>query len=881
MNLLHKLPRNIRLILLLALALAPSALAALDAKIRVVDPRNNRAIADAPVIIIETRQRYYTDARGEAAISVPQPGFYTFRVLLPDGTLVQPRLEVRAAGQLVTILTAEAPRQQSGATETTTNEGGRGIVVTGSRGRSQLSRYQVRIDEVKRIPGQFGEALRGVETLPGVNAPPFGNGEIVIRGADANANTYLLDDLPLGYAFHFFPLNSVLHNDFIKTIDIYAGAYPAEFGNATGGVIAIESIDGPERLGGHASFSLWSVNALFKGTLPAFGENPEAIAGLPDAGAATDAGAGAAGNPGSRSPTADAAKKGGGYWIGAGRVSYLHQTLRQFAPEGVRLPVYWDGQVKAMYRFTPEHSLYFYALGAKDTFAADLTTQQGPQLDPTKEADPIFIGANVAFEQAFHTEAIRHIWQPGSKIQNRLTALYHNNIFFVQGQLGTLRANQKAEAGYAGLRNDLFWDPIPDHFGIQLGAEVRNFIYRNNGFTVRRRNPDDQFVDFFDTQNPDFETVPVADSTQTQYNSAWTTLTLAGYGFEFKPGVRADYFGLTRQTVVDPRGTLSFTFPTKTMLIAGGGVYHRAPDANEYSPTSGNPNLRFERAEHYVGGVQQEWGSWLFKLEFFRFYFQETVVVDPYARVAVRENQDPFTRYQRPWLINDPAGYSNDGTGWSEGFEVYLKKSKPEAENGWYGWLSYSYSQAFRNDHQYAPSNDLFPQARSADENFIIDQLYDTTEDVIADFDRTHIVNVIFGYKFNAEWQLGARWRYSTGEPFTKIIGDDGGQQQNRGRRIYDPVFSRYRNGDRLPDYHRLDLRLDRFLNYSWGYGNVFFEMLNVYAKKNEIGRNWDRRRPYSATNPETAFDFLLLEQEVGGRKALIPFFNIGIEVKF
>ncbi len=881
MNLFNKMPRIIRLILLFALALAPTALAALDAKIRVVDPRNNRAIADAPVIVIETRQRYYTDARGEAAISVPQPGFYTFRVLLPDGTLVQPRLEVRAAGQLVTILTAEAPRQQTTATETTTNEGGRGIVVTGSRGRSQLSRYQVRLDEVKRIPGQFGEALRGIETLPGVNAPAFGSGEIVIRGADDNANTYLLDDLPLGYAFHFFPLNSVLHNDFVKTIDIYTGAYPANYGNATGGVIAIESIDGAERLGGHASFSLWSANALFKAPIPAFGEDLETISGLPNVNPDAAAQSGAAGAPGaSGAAPAAAERKGGGYWIGAVRASYLHETLKQFAPDGIRLPIYWDGQFKVMYRFTPEHSLYLYALGAKDTFAADVK-DKGPQLDPTKEIDPIFIGANVAFEQAFHTEAIRHIWQPASKLQNRLTATYHNNIFYVQGQLGTLRANQKAEAGYVGIRNDLFWDPIPDHVGVEVGGEIRNFIYRNNGLTIRRRNPDDLFVDFYDTQNPDFETVTVRDSTQTQYNSGWTTLTLAGYGVEFKPGVRVDYFGLTRQTVADPRASLSYTFPTKTMLIGGAGVYHRAPDANEYSPTSGNPNLRFERAEHYGGGIQQEWLSWLFKVEFYRHYFDQTVVVDPYARTLVRENQDPFTRYERPFLINDSLGYSNDGTGWSEGYEIYIKKSKPEAENGWYGWVSYSYSRAFRNDHQYSPSRDLVPQSRSADETFIIAQLYDNTRDVIADFDRTHIVNVIFGYKFNAEWQLGARWRYSTGEPYTKIIGDDGGRQQNRGRRIYDPVFSQYRNGERLPDYHRLDLRIDRFLNYSWGYGNIFFEMLNVYARQNETGRNWDRSRPYSATNPTISYDFLLLQQEIGTRRALIPFFNMGIEVKF
>lgn len=871
MNLRHAPNRSRRylfkMLAALAILTAPGALWALDAKVRVIDPANNRPIADAQVIVLETRERFYTDERGEAQISVPAAGRYTFRTILPDGKLVQISLEVQTANQTLTLFAGDRPAD---AARDEAPDSSRQITIRGSRDRSQLSRYQVRIDEIRRIPGQFGEALRGVESLPGVNAPPYGNGEISLRGADENSNTYLVDELPIGYAFHFFPVNSVLHNDLIKTIDIYNGSYPAAYGNATGGVIAIETIDTVERFGGNSSFSLWSLNGLFKGPLN-FGGDPGAIAtpAAPDAAGAESGGQSA--------PTA--ADSGvTGYWIGAGRISYLHITFSSLVPDGVNLPIYWDGQFKSLIRFSPEHSLYFYALGAKDTFSVDVK-DKGPQLDPTKEVDPIFVGANVALERAYHTEALRYVWQPSARLQNRLTALYTNSIFFVQGELGIIRADQEVHEGYAGLRNELFWDPIPEHFGVEVGGEVRSFHYRNNGTTIRQRTVDDGQVSFFDTTNPDFDVVAVRDSEKTDLSSAWTQFTIAGAGFEFKPGVRYDHFGLTGQSVVDPRGSLSYTFPTKTMLIAGGGIYHRKPDANEYSPTSGNPDLKLERAEHYSGGIQQEWGRYLFKVEGFRHYFRDLVVVDPYARTLVRENQDPYTRYQRPYLINDPLGYSNDGTGWSEGVEVYIKRSKAEDEVGWYGWISYTYSRSFRNDHQLRP--ELLGASYTADELFVLSQLYDNTEDLIADFDRTHIVNVIFGYKFNAEWQVGLKWRYSSGEPYTRIIGDDGGRTQNRGRTIYEPVFSRYRNGERLPEYQRLDFRVDRFLNYSWGYGNVFFEMLNVYVRKNQIDVEWDRRRPYSATNPSPTYDFLLLQQDAGDQRVIFPFFNVGVEVKF
>ncbi len=886
-------PAALRLFFALTLFIsaAPlSALFALDFTARVVDPGTNKGIADAQLIVIETRQKYFTNARGEAKITVPGPGFYTFRAITPDGTLVQPRLQVLSQGQQLTIFTGEPP-------ETTPDSGGDSsdITVRGNQNKQTLSRYQVRLDEIKRIPGQFGEALRGIESLPGVNAAPFGNGEIVLRGANEEANVYLVDDLPIGYAFHFFPVNSVLHNDLISTIDIYNGAYPADFGNATGGVIAIETIDEVERFGGNSSFSLWSTNALFKGVIPGFGSGDSGTGGeagdaedpdlsrimlgtgiqLGQSTQAEDLGDANIGNP---IDSKESDTGSGGYWIGAGRASYLHLTLSQFAPEGVRLPIYWDGQFKVKYSVSPHHSFYFYALGAKDTFTAEIDNT--PEYDPTKDLDPVLLGANVAIDRAYHTEALRYIWQPGSKFRNTLTLINTDNIFFIQGRIGQLRADQEASIGYTGVRNDIDWDIVRDHVLFEGGIELRAGRYRNEGITARFNDPNDRSPDFFDTENPDFTVVPVRDYDEYQYNSAFAMLTLSGYGLEFKPGARVEHFGLTKQTVVDPRGTLSYAFPTGTTLLAGAGVYHRLPDPNEFSGSAGNPNLLMERAEHYAGGVQQELGDWLLKAEVFRQYFTDIVVEDPYITTPFRENQDEFTRYTQPILINDSLGFSNDGTGFSEGFELYIKKSKAPRVNGWYGWLSYTWSRAIRNNHQHIFTADELNRVTTADEARIIAQ-YDNTRDRFADFDRTHIINIVFGYQINPEWQFGARWRYQTAAPYTQIIGDDGGRQQNQGRRIFDPVFSPYENTERTAAFHRLDLRIDRFFRYGWGYGNFFVELLNVYVRRNETGKSWNRSRPFSATNPEPVYDFVLLQQSQGDKTYFIPFFNVGIEMKF
>lgn len=859
----------------------------LTVRVQVIDPAQNRPVPDASLIVIETRQKYFTNARGEAQIKVPAAGNYTLRVILSDGRIFQPRLAIQSAGQRLTVYAGDRPAD-------TGDVDPDGIQVSGQRGEQKLSRHRVRLDEIKRIPGQFGEALRGIESLPGVSAPPFGDGEISIRGANEGDNTYLVDDLPIGYPFHFLPTNSVLHNDLISTIDIYTGAYPANYGDATGGIIAITTIDEVERFGGNASFSLWSANALFKAPIGGLDEGGGVLrdkrsldqqAG--DSGLRADSGEieteiEGAENAHSFSASGKDSSGPAGYWIGAARGSYLDRTLTNFAQDGVRLPVFWDAQFKIKYRFNPKHTIYAYAFAAKDTFGAEI--QDKPEYDPTKTVDPVFVGARFAADQAFHTEALRYIWQPGSKFQARATALYHENIRFIDAKIGSLTLRQKIQDGYVSGRVDLDWDVVRDHVLIQAGGELRSFEYQNNGTTVRLTDPADENPELF-ANPPDFISIPVRDSFRTQYNSGFAMIVLSGWGLEFKPGGRVEQFQLTNQTVVDPRGTLSYTLPVKisggqTTLLGGAGVFHRLPDRNQFSPSAGNPDLKFERAEHYAGGIQYELKEWLFKVEAFRHYFTDLVVDDNYITAPFRNNQDPFNRYKEPIKYNDPLAFSNDGTGFSEGYEIYLKKSKPPRSNGWFGWLSYTWSRSIRNDHQHIITEEEKRILQTANETRIALQ-YDNTKDIYADFDRTHIINLVFGYKINPEWQFGARWRYQTASPYTPITGDDGGLQFNRGRRIFDPKFSTLKNSRRLRPFHRLDLRIDRFFNYEWGYGNFYFEMLNVYLRRNEDDLEYDSKRPFSKSNPETTYDFLLLEQKSGNKKYILPFFNIGIEMKF
>ncbi len=829
-------------VILIVLAF-PGVLFAIEFKLRVFDPVDNKPLSDVQVILIETRTKYFTDENGYVVAEVPAPGYYTVRAIIPGGEMVQPRIQVNFPGQEVLVYSRARPTGPIGAPgdQRQIVTGDQGIIVRGKQEESRHSRYKVRLDEIKRIPGQFGEALRGLESLPGVNAPSFGDGDINVRGADDRANNYLVDNLPIGYAFHLLALNSVIANDMVNSLELFTGAYPARYGNATGGIIFIETKDEVEKFGGTANFSLWQANALFKGKF-----------------------------------------LGEGYWIAAGRRSYLDRTLSGLIPDGIRPPVYWDTQAKFKHVISPTQSLYFYTLVADDRFGAEITPV--PENDPTAEPDPRFIGARIEFKRNFHTEALRHIWQPGSRFRLSSTAYVFDNEFFVDGKIGTFEADIQTNVGWAAVQEEATWEALKDHVFLTAGVEGRYLRGRQRGSTVRQIDPSDKNPDPYDEANPDFETVPIDDTVYSQYHSAFAQGSFQWKGFEAKTGARLEYLQFTRQRVVDPRGSLSYTIDSLgTTFTGAGGVHHRLPDPTQLSPTSGNPNLKMERAEHAVAGIEQQVGKrWLLKLEGYRNTFTDIVVTDPYLVIPVRVNRSKRLDdvIKEPIKYNDRAGYSNDGTGSSEGYEVFVKKDKPPEENGWYGWVSYTWSKTLRNDHQHIVTGDERRRVTSADERRILNQ-YDNTQDQYASFDRTHILNIVFGWKLNAAWQVGSRWKYATNPPYTPVIGDDGGRTVNNGRVIFDPVFSDVVNSKRLEPYHRLDVRVDRFVNYDWGFGNVFLELLNVYLRDNPTSESWTAARPYSRTNPAVQYDFGTLVWRQGGSRIKFPLFNFGTEIQF
>ena len=812
---------------------------AVSFKGRIFSRTKNKGEAAVTVFIFETKKGYTTDEEGFFEAEVPTFGEYTFRILRATG-MQEIKKTVSADGESLTLFTdkVQAPK---GA-----------IQVDGQKEKTILSRYKVRYDEIKRMPGTLGEALNAIQTLPGIFAPPFfGGGQpggIVIRGNNPNTNTILYDDLPILYAYHFDAINSVIHNDLIKTIDVYTGAYPANYANATGGVIEIESTDSVKKATGSSSISLLLGQAMYQ--TPLF--------------------------------------NGKGYMAAGGKVGYLDKTIGAtgLIPDGIRLPQYNSSNVKFVYNFTPQHAISFTSLTANDNFVLNASTKKGN--DPTKEPLEAIAGASVSAGQGFRTMGLRYIWTPGSKFNNRITLINYDPFNKTNVKFGSIEADFVARAPYTGVRQDLNWDAT-EFLKIDFGTEVRAFSYNVSGYSVALKDPNNLSPNPYNTVNPDFEKREITQRTQFGYGNAYSSWHFKFGNFKIEPGARYDYIGSSKQGVFGPRGLVSYRFDNigKGMtLFSGAGDYFRFPFFSQQpSQESGNPDIKFEKATKYGAGIDQQiTEEYSIKGEVFKQEFTNLIVSDPYITEPYGSNPDKTQLLSKPIVTNRALNYSNKGDGWSHGYELYIKKSNRPGSRDWFGWISYTWSQSYRNNNIFVPLGDDSSKLITATEARVRSQ-YNNSKELIYEFDTTQLLSMVYGWRINEEYQIGGRWFYRSAFPYTPVIGDDGGQFTNtaNGITIFNPKYSDnpysgdYQNSRRAKPYHRLDFRFDKFLNYEWGYMNLYFEVLNLYMRENILTENFDSTRPYSGTNPNPQGDFYLLRN--GGTKA--PFFNIGLEVRF
>jgi hypothetical protein len=150
-----------------------------------------------------------------------------------------------------------------------------------------------------------------------------------------------------------------------------------------------------------------------------------------------------------------------------------------------------------------------------------------------------------------------------------------------------------------------------------------------------------------------------------------------------------------------------------------------------------------------------------------------------------------------------PVRLGNLGTGRVYGFELLARRNLTDRL---FGWVAYTFSRSQRRDRPDGPL-----------------RLFDN--------DQTHVLTAIASYKLTANWEIGARFRFSSGNPLTPITG----AVRDDVTDVFIPVYGGV-NSQRLPHFHQLDIRVDRnFIFEKWNL-NVYLDLTNAYNNPAEEG---------------------------------------------
>jgi len=740
----------------------------------VIDSTTKKNVSFA-IVIVQEAGLVVNAPQGKFYIALPKAGKYTMKV------------QSQGLQVVTTSVTIEGPVTRDFHMLPYSSKG-TGVVIRGERDIQKVSRHTMTVKQIKEVPASFGDSLNALTSLPSVSRPMGIFGPLIIRGADEAVNGYYIDDIPVFNPMHFGGLHSVINNDLIREIDLYASAYPSQFSNAQGAIININTIDEVDKSGGNVDVGLISASVLFKEliTETTYVDEKEK-------------------------------KENKGYMIAAGRLGYLTLFVPLFYEYILdqkldQVVEYWDYQFKGRYNFDSRNSLSFIMFGSKDILKLIYKED-----DMEKGEDPLWADAEWKQNQQSHNAGIYYSYKD-KKFSNTLMAFAAMTHFYRWAELPESNSDWAKDLGtdskpyVFGAKDKLRFEWLENHAELRLGAEVNYYRFNVEGKILL---PREYIESGFDPNDPDLVVTINIDKTIENYTFVQFMENKFTFGwFTIVPGYHTEYLERTDKWVFDPRGMASITFPTGTTIGAAGGWYSHFIQTNgsyfnEVPLLAQIDYIDPQRSLHRSVSLEQRISDYTLKLEGFSNKFWDIVDAEE-------------------WTDKDGTvkNFRNNGKMKTYGFEIMAKVSD-EKEQGLFGWSSYTYTQA---------------KYRS---NLPSDEYGD--EWISAWSEQVHVLKAVAGYTYGRH-TLSARFQFNTTLPYSPIVDAEQDTTYIGKNERWVPVYGKT-NSEHLAPEHRLDLRYSYKTNYKWGYVSWYVEVINAYNFRSEEYK-FDYRYDEGGNNP-------------------------------
>lgn len=482
-----------------------------------------------------------------------------------------------------------------------------------------------------------------------------------------------------------------------------------------------------------------------------------------------------------------------GTWYVAARRSYLDLLVPLFidldADEEVEfgpnlaLPRFWDYQARVSYDLNEVHQLTLNAFATSDYFNIEGAFEQHAEFGEHAEIE------YYAHKAGFSAQGI-HL---RSRLTDRLTSHFTVSRYdsLTRVAHGTLDSPnflfENTQPTYQ-LREDLTYR-LNSKYQLESGILFSTGTGKVSSFLSDQDEFDQDFLTFarVDFDEDDLNKIDVSQRLTHLEGYLQARYTPAPF-LSVAIGLRPTYMNFTDEFSVDPRASLQF------QVLGGLGVrllygdYNQAPQPLQILPGAGNPSLKSSTGKHYVLELEQE------------------ISASTHLKLA-----GYYKSHAHLITADDASKYLNQGEAFARGTEILLRHRQGDR---FFGFLSYAYSRWLRRDQPESALN-LHP------------------------YDQPHVATLAGSYNLTPALEIGAKWRYSTGNPYTPTIGFTRREETKQDPKYGEvteisaiPVLGEV-NSLRVPPYHRLDIRVKRTFIFSrWEMG-VFLELMNVYNRKN------------------------------------------------
>lgn len=469
------------------------------------------------------------------------------------------------------------------------------------------------------------------------------------------------------------------------------------------------------------------------------------------------------------------------------------------------LPIYNDAQFKVKTKLNQKNEITLLGLGALDQFELNTSANDGVTDEATLERNQYILGNIASNEQWNYTvgavykhfgdQSFQQVVVSRNHLNNVATKYFNND----ESSDANLILDYRSQEIENKLRLEHTWRGEGWKWNVGAGYEAAT--YTNETFNRIVTTSGDYLTTEFESE---------------LFVPKYSMFTQLSKGFwvnrlSLSLGLRTDFAGYNDATMnpldqLSPRFSASFMLAPRWSLNGSIGRYYQLPPYtimgyrdNQNNLVNKQNNVGYIQSDHFVAGVE----------------FLPTVN----TKMTVEGFYKTYSNY--PFLLRDSISLANLGSdfgvignepaisaseGRSFGTELLIQQ---KLTKGFYGILAVTLVRSQFQDKlgEYRPSA----------------------------WDNGQVVTLTAGKKFKGNWEVGVRFRYLGGAPYTPFNEELSSYRASwdiRGVGVLD--YNRL-NEERTAAVHQLDARIDKRWYFERWSLNAYFDVQNAYNYQAEL----------------------------------------------